>query len=589
MYKLNAKAYVLIFAILGAVAFFFLSKTGVLEHGLNKIAPAPKSTAVTVPDQTQLPDFATNAGYTPPKMALPSSEPVAGPPQAKILEYGWNGHSAFNLANGGPRTTRGSLMERNGLNLVIERQDMQGNMIDRFCEFAEAYHDGRSALPIVFTQMGDGGPACFDNVNRRIKKLGPGYRIVVIGAVGRSYGEDAFWGPKEWMDNPESMRGGVVCGVPRDGDWNIALQKLALDKIPNNPNADKYDPNALNWVYTDDFTKAADGYVAGTVYHFKNIKEGKKVQGFVTWSPVEKAAIEQVGGIVRIMSTKDNPAQMATVICVLDKWAQENPRIIEGMLNASFDAAEQMNHHDAWFDRGMEANAAIFGQFSAEEWGRWFRGFKLRDAKGELQTVGGSGVFNLNDAKAYFGLDGSGDKYAAVYEQFGRLTHQQFPRELPSYPPYADVIDMRYLRAVASRSTTSEPAVTTASFTGRQRGEQVAAGEWHINFQSGSAQFDASASEQLSELTRGLTVSGETFVEITGHTDADGSTQQNELLGQFRADAVAHYLKNTMPGAFPEGRLKTDSMGEREPVASNDTPEGKAQNRRVIVALYRLR
>ena len=67
-------------------------------------------------------------------------------------------------------------------------------------------------------------------------------------------------------------------------------------------------------------------------------------------------------------------------------------------------------------------------------------------------------------------------------------------------------------------------------------------------------------------------------LEIAGHTDAAGDPAQNETLSQARAEAVkAALVKRGIEG----GRLAAQGVGETQPVASNDTPEGRAINRRV--------
>ncbi|HWP67620.1 MAG TPA: OmpA family protein [Candidatus Limnocylindria bacterium] len=66
-------------------------------------------------------------------------------------------------------------------------------------------------------------------------------------------------------------------------------------------------------------------------------------------------------------------------------------------------------------------------------------------------------------------------------------------------------------------------------------------------------------------------------VRIEGHTDSIGSEAYNMKLGQRRADAVESYL---VSHGISASRLSTVSYGESRPVASNDTEEGRAQNRR---------
>jgi outer membrane protein OmpA-like peptidoglycan-associated protein len=63
-----------------------------------------------------------------------------------------------------------------------------------------------------------------------------------------------------------------------------------------------------------------------------------------------------------------------------------------------------------------------------------------------------------------------------------------------------------------------------------------------------------------------------------GHTDAIGSDAYNQSLSERRAEAVRRYLING--GITPE-RIRTEGFGESRPVASNETDEGRAQNRRV--------
>ena len=68
-------------------------------------------------------------------------------------------------------------------------------------------------------------------------------------------------------------------------------------------------------------------------------------------------------------------------------------------------------------------------------------------------------------------------------------------------------------------------------------------------------------------------------VAIDGYTDSVGAAAYNKRLSQQRADAVVKYMVDNH--GIDASRLKANGFGEENPVASNDTREGRAQNRRV--------
>ena len=91
------------------------------------------------------------------------------------------------------------------------------------------------------------------------------------------------------------------------------------------------------------------------------------------------------------------------------------------------------------------------------------------------------------------------------------------------------------------------------------------------------------AEARLAELAQRL--KGENrnvYLEIQGHTDATGPEHYNNQLGEARAEAVRKYL--SLQGVALN-RMATISYGEEVPVAPNDTPDGRAQNRRVAIVV----
>lgn len=74
----------------------------------------------------------------------------------------------------------------------------------------------------------------------------------------------------------------------------------------------------------------------------------------------------------------------------------------------------------------------------------------------------------------------------------------------------------------------------------------------------------------------------QTSVQVAGYTDSTGSASHNQQLSQNRAQSVASYLINQGVAA---GRFNVVGYGQNNPVASNDTASGRAQNRRVEITL----
>jgi outer membrane protein OmpA-like peptidoglycan-associated protein len=70
----------------------------------------------------------------------------------------------------------------------------------------------------------------------------------------------------------------------------------------------------------------------------------------------------------------------------------------------------------------------------------------------------------------------------------------------------------------------------------------------------------------------------DTDIEIQGHTDSKGSDEFNQKLSEDRASSVAAYLRGK---GVASNRVKIRGYGETAPVASNETEDGRAQNRRV--------
>ena len=100
----------------------------------------------------------------------------------------------------------------------------------------------------------------------------------------------------------------------------------------------------------------------------------------------------------------------------------------------------------------------------------------------------------------------------------------------------------------------------------------------NIRFESGRADILADSAGLLDGLIETALRCPAANIEIAGHTDADGDDASNQMLSEKRAQAVADYL---VRAGLPADRFKAVGYGSTQPVAANDTDEGKAQNRRI--------
>ncbi len=104
-----------------------------------------------------------------------------------------------------------------------------------------------------------------------------------------------------------------------------------------------------------------------------------------------------------------------------------------------------------------------------------------------------------------------------------------------------------------------------------------------ILFDFDRSDLRATARDNLSDLASSLEDYPRTDVLIIGHTDATGSESYNQGLSERRAQSAASYVQSQ---GIPADRVRIRGMGENDPVASNDTEEGRQLNRRVEVVIY---
>ena len=101
-------------------------------------------------------------------------------------------------------------------------------------------------------------------------------------------------------------------------------------------------------------------------------------------------------------------------------------------------------------------------------------------------------------------------------------------------------------------------------------------------FASGSSKVQSNFVPVLDSVVVVLDEFNKTYVDIIGHTDSKGSKDYNKRLSEQRAESVARYFESHR---VVRERVLVAGMGEAQPIASNDTREGRAQNRRLEIKL----
>lgn len=152
--------------------------------------------------------------------------------------------------------------------------------------------------------------------------------------------------------------------------------------------------------------------------------------------------------------------------------------------------------------------------------------------------------------------------------------------------PYRGAIDRieEQLRAALpaefsfSSSLTGSPAQSQVSAQICRELLVAELGEGGIKFSEGSAAIAPESEGRIDRLVSILQRCSDAQVEIGGHTDSGGTAARNQALSQIRAEAVVDYLERA---GIEADRLAAVGYGEMSPIASNETEEGRAQNRRI--------
>ena len=190
-------------------------------------------------------------------------------------------------------------------------------------------------------------------------------------------------------------------------------------------------------------------------------------------------------------------------------------------------------------------------------------------------------ILNLTTEKAFFAArtdrEGEvlaclplGEDYSVNIQKAGYLFHsEQFElkAEYASDKPYLLTI---YLQTIPS----AENTVVVKNDTTPLRKPIILK---NVFFSTNSAELKPISKNELDQLKKMLEENPKMRIQLNGHTDSEGDEAKNQLLSENRAKAVSKYLSDN---GIAASRLKAKGYGESQPIDSNETPQGRANNRR---------
>lgn len=499
-------------------------------------------------------------------------------------QMAWNSQTGLNYANGGPRTTKGSLLEKAGWDINVVRQDNCTQSCTDMIKYIKDYKEGNTKEGFFITFMGSGIPAYLRSISEAVKDLGPEYQPVVFLTFGKSYGEDQIIGPDEILKNPQLLKGKILHGVRLDGDIDLGLKLAGDNGIEVNPNEKLYYPDALNLSYSADFLTAVNEYNQNLKQTRKLVVGGKTkgdttvgIDMVATWTPGDVNAINGRGGVT-IISTRKYASIMPNITITCKKFLNDNRTAIEQLIVALAQAGDQVRSFDDVKKYATTLNAEIWDEKDGAYWYRYYNGVK----HDQNTYLGGSMVFNLADMSKMFGLQGGPDIYREVYTTFGKTQSKLYPEDLPNFVEYSKAVDKSFMMTVVSNHPELLEGKPLEVTYNNDITSTVSSKDVHINFATGSDEIDPESYPIINEVYSSAVTAEGLKIGVYGHTDNVGNPEFNRELSKRRAESVRKYL---MEKGIPAVRIEVKGFGSDQPIADNSTKTGQARNRRVQIKL----
>lgn len=312
------------------------------------------------------------------------------------------------------------------------------------------------------------------------------------------------------------------------------------------------DRNAIekNLVFTDEAPKAAAMFKAG------------KVDAAVTWEPDLSSAVTARENEAHVLvSTTAATNVIADTLVARQQLVDQSPKTVQAFVAGWFDAISVMKE-DPESTNKVVADAL---KLTTDDVSGMLSGLKLTGFADNAL------FFGLAGPKPYF--NGLFNGAFVIWRKKGVVTQ------------VVDAKDWHDARFVGSLGDQYKSQKVEESFAFKDKPKvsdrAIVNKSLSIHFTTGSDEIMPGSYFTLDSLGETMLSFGNTYLRVEGNTDSRGAQAANKSLSQKRAEAVKSYLVKNFN--LPEARFVAVGQGSDKPVASNDTEDGRALNRRTDI------
>ncbi|MBI2951147.1 OmpA family protein [bacterium] len=444
----------------------------------------------------------------------------------------WVGCAPGLVANGNLSTQKGSIVDRYGLNVEFK-------IIDNWTDAASAFATGKVDVMLYTVDV-------YAKDFYQFTRQGFGSKAFLM--VDWSRGADGIIA-KPGIRSIEDLAGKIVAYPPYTPSHTLLLDALKHSSLS---------PTQIDWivkhaVVTNDGIESALSFAQ------------EKVDAAVAWDPDMTDAMNKRPGSKKILDTRTADRLIADILVVSDAFASKYPEDLTKFAHAWLEGVEYIKKNPAAAHR-LIGDVKEFN-IPADLAQAMLEGVVLGDYNENLVFFGLGG--KVNDFGNIFDLAQSNWKDQAVIGGISDFRKAQDTRAIESLRPH-------YPGPVKMAETTYAPP--------RPGQEPLMTQQKTIYFATNSAEINPTSRVVVDEIGRMMQAYHNTVVDIVGNTDDQGARDYNIALSRRRAGAVKDFLKQKY--GFPEGRMRAFGNGPDQPVASNDSEDGRALNRRTDIKVY---